>query len=77
MKQEFDFEAFAKALKTKRVIQLKTGLREVSQALKDVSRATISRMERGKAAHIDHIIKCCNWLGRPISDFVIEKKGKK
>lgn len=70
MKQyKFNNEAFAKALKTKRVIELNIGLREVNKKTK-VSIATLSRMENGNKSDIDNILKVCNWLKASITNFI-------
>lgn len=67
--QKFDTVSFAKALKTRRVIDLKLGLREVAKKT-NTSPATLSRMENENTADIDNILKVCTWLKMPISNFI-------
>lgn len=72
--QRFDTEKFAKAIKTKRVIELNIGLREAGKKIK-VSTATVSRMENEYTAEIDNIIKACNWLGVSVCEFITKTKN--
>lgn len=74
MKQYFNFNALGKAMKTKRVIELDLGVREVAKKLK-VSPATISRMERGYACEINHVMTACNWMNVSLCDFIVKNKN--
>ncbi len=73
MKQYFDHVGLGKLIKTKRMIDLDIGLRELGGKLK-ISPSTLSRMENGKEAEINHILTVCNWLKVPISNLVKVKK---
>lgn len=61
MKWSFNTEGFAKAVKTRRVIELGVGMREVTKKTK-VSPATISRIEKGTIPDMGTFIKLMGWL---------------
>lgn len=73
MKQYFDHASLGKAIKTKRVIEMNIGLRELGKKTK-ISPSTISRMENGKEAEINHILTACNWLNVSLCEFIKAKK---
>lgn len=68
MRYLFDTDKFSKAIKTKRLINLNIGLREVSTKIK-VSAATLSRLENGTTPEIENLLKICGWLGESPSEF--------
>jgi transcriptional regulator with XRE-family HTH domain len=74
MKQHFDKEAFAKALKTKRVIDLNIGVREAAKKIGEISAATISRIENENPTDIDTVLKICRWIKQPITNFIKSEK---
>lgn len=61
MRYYFDAAEFSKRIKTKRVIELDKGLREVAKKT-GVSFSTLSRMENKKIPEMDSFLKVCNWL---------------
>lgn len=73
MGYKFDTLEFSKRIKTKRVIELSTGLREVAQKVK-VSPASISRMERGSVPEMKSFLKMCGWLQSSPQDFFATEK---
>lgn len=73
MTQTLDMEKLAKAVKTKRVIDLNITLREAAKKSK-VTFATISRIENKKTTELPNLIKISNWVGIPLSEFIIVKK---
>lgn len=73
MKQELDTEKLSKAIRTKRLVDEKLTLRQVAKKTK-VSFATLSRMENKSIPEMGNLIKVCNWLKMPVSDFFIVKK---
>lgn len=54
----------------------KNGLRSISEAIGDVSVATLSRIEQGKVPDVDTFIKICDWLKVPTDTFVIRSQSK-
>lgn len=68
MKYEFDSREFSKQIKTKRIIELNVGLREVAGKAK-VSVATLSRLENGNVPDLTCLINICNWLNTSPSVF--------
>lgn len=70
MKRTFDTDSFSKRLKTKRLIDLNTGLREVSKKI-GISPATLSRYENGELPEISNYIKICDWLGACVDEFIV------
>jgi transcriptional regulator with XRE-family HTH domain len=73
MKQELDTEKLSKAIRTKRLVEDKLTLRQAAKKTK-VSFATLSRMENQSVPEMTNLIKVCNWLNTPVSDFFIIKK---
>lgn len=73
MKHYFNSELFAKKIKTKRIIELNIGLREVSKKTK-VSPATICRLENDAIPEMETFLKMCNWLGSDPKEFIQTKK---
>ena len=76
MRYEFDSMLLAEKLLIKRVIKLKTGLREVAKESK-VSSATLCRAEKCNPIDIETLIKISNWLGESPRSFFIPIKSKK
>jgi transcriptional regulator with XRE-family HTH domain len=68
MKYEFDSQEFSKQIKTKRIIELNAGMREVAKKVK-VSISTLSRLENGKTPDMPSLINVCNWLESSPSTF--------
>ncbi len=60
-------EALGEALRTTRGAR---SLREIAPEMEGVSVSTLSRLERGATPDVDTLIKVCEWLGRPMSDFI-------
>jgi transcriptional regulator with XRE-family HTH domain len=73
MKQELDTEKLSKAIRTKRLVEDKLTLRQAAKKT-TVSFATLSRMENHSVPEMTNLIKVCNWLKTPVSDFFIIKK---
>jgi transcriptional regulator with XRE-family HTH domain len=77
MKYEFDSQEFSRQIKTKRVIELNAGMRDVAKKAK-VSISTLSRLENGKTPDMPSLISVCNWLeSSPSSFFKIKTKTVK
>ena len=74
MKYTFDTEKFSKAIKTKRVIDLDTGVREAAELI-GVSAATVSRCENQALPDIVNYSKICAWLEVSMEKFI--KKSKR
>ena len=68
----FDTAAFAKKVKCNRVMALNLNLRDAALLI-GVSAATLSRIENNKNSDIDSVLKCCSWLGCPITKFIKNK----
>lgn len=71
MNTALNTELLATMLKAKRG---KSGLRTVSEAIGDVSVATLSRIEQGKIPDVDTFIKLCRWLDVPTDTFVVRAR---
>jgi transcriptional regulator with XRE-family HTH domain len=65
--QHFQVEALANAVKSKRG---DISLRKVAEELGDVSASTLSRLERHETIDLVTILRVCDWLNRPITDFI-------
>lgn len=76
MTQIFDSDKFAKAIKTKRIIELDITLREASKKAK-VSFSTLSRMENGYLPELNNFIKVCNWMNTSAGEFIIDNPSNK
>ena len=72
MRYYFYSEGFAKRVKTKRVIEMNVGLRELAKKIK-VSSATLSRLENGKTPEMETFLKVCHWLGVLPREFIQTK----
>lgn len=72
MKQSFDHDKFAKAVKMKRTIDNDMGLREAAKKAK-VSAPTLSRIENGKVADLKSILNVCAWIKCEIRLFIFIK----
>ena len=72
MSTTLNTDLLASMLKDKRG---KSGLRSVSEAIGDVSVATLSRIEQGKVPDVDTFIKICKWLQVPTDTFVIQTES--
>jgi transcriptional regulator with XRE-family HTH domain len=59
MKTQIDIRAFVAMLKTKRG---ERGLREVAQAMGEISASTLSRIENGKPPEMDVFLRICDWM---------------
>lgn len=73
MRYYFDATEFSKRIKTKRIIELGKGLREVA-AKTGVSFATLSRMENMATPEMESFLKVCHWLNNPPNDFLTTSK---
>lgn len=73
MNYKFYSQEFSKQVKTKRVIELNIGLREVAKKSK-VSAATLSRIENGNIPDMESLLKVCKWLQVSPSNFFISSK---
>lgn len=73
MKQHFDIKSFAEAVKMKRVMKLKTGVRQVGKQI-GISAATVSRIERELMPDMNSFVLTCNWLKTPVTKFFKTKK---
>lgn len=67
---EFDSRAFVAAIYAN--LKYKDTLRKLSGEI-GVSVPTMSRVMKGKDAQLSTILKICNWLNQPITDFIISK----
>lgn len=76
MKQVFDGQKFAKAIRQKRLIDLDIDLRECAKII-GISFPTLSRCENGRIPELLTYAAICNWLRISMNDFVSEKKSKK
>lgn len=77
MKYEFDSKEFSRQIKTKRIIELNVGLRDIAKKAK-VSISTLSRVENGKIPDMLSLINICNWLSSsPASFFKLKSKSTK
>jgi len=77
MKYEFDSKEFSRQIKTKRIIELNVGLRDIAKKAK-VSISTLSRVENGKIPDMPSLINICNWLSSsPASFFKLKSKSTK
>lgn len=72
MSKEFNCVAFSEAVRAKRFVDLKIGLRELAKMVK-ISPATLSRVENGGMPDVNTLINVCEWLQQPISNFVVNK----
>lgn len=73
MKYEFDTQEFSKQIKTKRIIDLNIGLRDVAKKT-NISISTLSRVENGAIPDMTSLIKISNWLKSSPSIFFKIKK---
>jgi len=73
MKLEFDGKAFSKKLRQKRLIDLDIDMGTASKQI-DVSKATLSRIERGRTPELVTYAKVCNWLGVEMNTFLKKTK---
>lgn len=71
--QVFDADGLGKALKTKRTIENNYSIRDLADIL-GILNSTISRMERSLPTEMKAILVVCDWLGKPIGDFIIYEK---
>ena len=72
MQQSLDKLALSKAMKTKRVIELSLGVRDVAKKVK-ISPATIARIENQRTIDLESFIKACNWLNVSVCEFIKPK----
>lgn len=74
MKSKVDFECLAAALRRKRALD-KSSLSEVT-AVTGISPSTLSRIENHEIDNVtaDMLLTLCDWLERPVSDFVKSDK---
>jgi transcriptional regulator with XRE-family HTH domain len=72
----FDSESFGKALRTKRLIDLNWDIRSAAKKI-GVSAATLSRCENGKTPDLINFFKLCQWVNRPVHEFVFKHKKQK
>lgn len=68
MRNRFNRRRFIQAVE-KRIVD--TSFRDVAQA-SGVPRTTLSRIVEGKVVKLDTVLKLCDWMGVPFSDFFVE-----
>ncbi len=75
MKQRLDVEAFSKAIRQKRIIDLNIGVREAAKII-GTSPATLSRCENGKLPDLITYANICFWLDERMESFITIAKKK-
>jgi transcriptional regulator with XRE-family HTH domain len=75
MKFEYDGEKLSKAVRTKRLIEMKIDIRTAANEI-DISAATLSRLENMKTPDAIVLAAVCNWISMPMNDFFIPVKQK-
>jgi len=73
MKLEFDGKSFSKKLRQKRLIDLNIDMGTASKEM-NVSKATLSRVERGRTPELVTYAKMCIWLGVEMTSFLKKTK---
>jgi hypothetical protein len=69
----FDFKDFGKKIKNKRTVELNVGVRGASELI-GINFTTVSRIEHGNVVDLENVLKGCDWLNQPITDFIKRKK---
>lgn len=73
MKFEYDGEKLSKAVRTKRLIEMKIDIRKAAGEI-GISAATLSRIENKKTPDIVVLASVCNWVAMPMDGFFISKQ---
>ncbi len=73
MKFEYDGEKLSKAVRTKRLIDMKVDIRKAATEI-GISPATLSRIENKKTPDIVVLASVCNWISMPMDGFFHEQK---
>lgn len=68
MKFEYDGEKLSKAVRTKRLIDMKLDIRKAAIEI-GISPATLSRIENKKTPDIVVLASVCNWISMPMDGF--------
>ncbi len=68
MKFEYDRERLSKAVRTKRLIDMKIDIRSAASEI-GISPATLSRIENKKTPDIVVMASVCNWIEQPMDLF--------
>lgn len=66
--RRFDWNRFGRAMTEKRAKEGCTQ-RQLVVMLSFISASTIYRAEVGLPISVAHLLTCCDWLGRPATDF--------
>lgn len=74
MKFEYDGEKLSKAVRTKRLIDMKLDIRSAAIEI-GISAATLSRLENKKTPDIVVLASVCNWIAMPMDGFFFQKNG--
>lgn len=74
MKFEYDGEKLSKAVRTKRLIELKLDIRKAATEI-GISPATLSRIENKKTPDIVVLASVCNWVSLPMDGFFVQKRS--
>ena len=72
---KFDFENFSKDLVTKRMVFNRMTLDAASKQI-DISKATLSRLERKMTPDVITYAKCCQWLEVSLDAYIKNPKNK-
>lgn len=76
MKFEYDSEKLSKAVRTKRLIDMKMDIRSAAIEI-GVSPATLSRIENRKTPDVLSLASVCDWVKMPMQIFFHPQKEKK
>lgn len=68
MKFEYDGEKLSKAVRTKRLIDMKLDIRSAAIEI-GISAATLSRIENKKTPDVVVLAAVCNWVSLPMDGF--------
>lgn len=73
MNQVLNFKTFSKAIRQKRIIELRIGVREAAKEI-GVSFPTLSRCENEKMPELIVYANICKWLGVSMNKFIITSR---
>lgn len=73
MNQVLNFKAFSKAIRQKRIIDLKIGLREAADLI-GINFSTLSRCENEKMPELIAYANICKWLNVSMDKFIFKAR---
>lgn len=76
MKFEYDGDGLSKAVRTKRLIDMKLDIRSAANEI-GISAATLSRIENKKTPDAVVLASVCNWISIPMDTFFRPKNNIK